>query len=231
MRRLKEQTFDFYQQMSFKFAARRYLKTDSKNKPFELRELAHCYPHQFRQDSFYMRMLFELLNDKETSFFACEGFRHLGESMPVKALWDKDLVSALSLMNVLNRDCSFYCSAVIYGCRNAIANGTLTIEQFCRSPFAYKLVELAGRDDRQQVYRAVHDLIISDIDAFAREPWARDFDLQALTHRDASSLFEDDRFFFETFDFDDPNFRVDMSRLNGFFRSIDPTFQAIPLSL
>lgn len=231
MPNLKEQTFDFFQVLSFKFASRRYMKADSKYKPFELSQLANCYPHQFREDPLFMRLLLELLYDKETSLSACQGFRYLGEAMPVKALWDKDLVSALSMMNNFDYDSSFFCSEVIYGCRKAIAEGTLTIEEFCRSPFAYKLVELAGRDDRQQVYRAVRDLIRSNPESFAREPWARDFDIQAWSHREASSLFEDDRFFYETFNVEDPNYRVDMMRLNGFFRDIDPTFQAVSLNL
>lgn len=178
-----------------------------------------------------MRCLFEYLYDTDQRYFVVEGYRNLAKAEPGKALWDKDLVSALTMMNNFNYDSSFFCSEVIYGCRKAIAEGTLTVEEFCRSPFAYKLVELAGRVDRQQVYRAVRDLIRNNPESFAREPWARDFDIQAWSHRDASSLFEDDRFFYETFNVEDPNYRVDMMRLNGFFREIDPTFQAATLSL
>ena len=228
---LKEQTHDFFQGLSFKFASRRYTKADSKYKPFELSHLANCYPHQFCKDTVFMRLLLKLLGDKEDSFQACKGFSYLGEAMPVKALWDKDLVMALYMMNNYDRDSSLYCSAVIYGCRNAISNGELTVAQFCRSPFAYKLIELAGREDRKQVYRAVQDLISSNAEAFVCEPWAHDFDFEASFRLETPSMFGDNQDFYTTFDLNDPNYRVDLMRLNSFFSEIDPTFQPVAIGL
>lgn len=228
---LKEQTFDFFQRLSFKHSCRRYLNADEEGKPFELRYLTDTYPKQFSKDPYFMERLFELLQDPTTRYFAHEGFRSIANVDPVAALWSADIVSALCFMIKDHNDYSFMYHEVIEGCRKAIAEKKLTPAEFCRSPFAAKLLLLIPQSAHPMLYKSVKKMADESPGEFLKEPWLHEFSFEMTLYNNASPLFNDLELEFEFIDLTDPNYRVDILRRDGFFRQHKLITNPIALNL
>lgn len=188
---LREQTADFYAELSFR-RRRRWVDVDKfrHGGSFELRLLVATRTSKFFQSEKYMQKLLDHLNDKIESKFVWQSFLELGRTFPLETLWKKEMVLALDRMvKTENEFVLDFCAGVVAACIPKIKEGNLSASEFCRSPFAQKMLRAIPLDCDQKLKWKVWSLVRGSPEQFVLEPWIHEYSwANQLHHNEAEPL-------------------------------------------